>query len=499
MLDQPHTSRNDVIVLFSLGLLSLIFYAVLATERAWSEPTDVFRFLQLMAFLFAIYGAGLLMARHGRWNGGPLRLWVILGFAALFRLAVLPAGTVDGWQGVVDDMKARGQEPVYETFLLYDNDIWRYLWDGRVLLAGVNTYEISPAEIEDLADDDDPRFAFLHDEPWGTIHSRIGYQTYRTVYPPLAQTTFVISAALAPGSVVVFKLILVLFELGSCWLLFDLCRRTLGRPELVLVYAWNPLAIKEIAGSAHIDALAVFFLLLTLWTLERGLFKSSLLALAGAVLVKLTPLLVAPLLLRRIPWRHWWVLPTAGAVAYAPLLASLPVIADSLRAFSRDWAFNAGFWNVSLSFSHGVGFEGRAVADALSILLTLALAAWLTWRTDQATPIKQLAGRAGCLLGAYVLLSPTVMPWYLLWALPLLAISGARASWWAWPAVTALSLLSDGVYIDGIERASWLAWEHGLVATVLIGAVLIAAVLTQKGQSASKPTARRIKPSRAKP
>lgn len=464
-MERTAAGRNGAAMLAGLGSVGLLFYAVLAAERGWSEPTDVRRFLQWMGVLFAVYGGALLVARRARWHGGPLRLWLILLFAALFRLALLPAGHVDGWRGVAEDLKERGAEPSYESFLLYDNDVWRYLWDGRVLLAGVNTYELSPAEIEDLADDGDPRFDWVHDEPWGTIHARIGYAEYRTVYPPLAQAAFATSTAALPGSVAGFKLLLVLFEIGSCWLLADLCRRTLARPELVLVYAWNPLAVKEIAGSAHVDALAIFFLLLALWTFERGWLRASLLSLAGAVLVKLTPLLVAPLFLRRIPWRHWWLLPAAGAAAYAPLAASLPVIVDSLRAFSRDWAFNAGFWNLSLAFWHRLGLDGRGAADALSIVLTLAIVGWCSRRSAPGPGTVGLARFAGCVLGAYVLLSPTVMPWYLLWALPLLAASGA---WWAWPATTGLSLLSYGVYIDGVERASWLALEHGLIAAVLL-------------------------------
>ncbi|MEO1086284.1 MAG: hypothetical protein AAFY88_18770, partial [Acidobacteriota bacterium] len=151
---------------------------------------------------------------------------------------------------------------------------------------------------------------------------------------------------------------------------------------------------------------------------------------------------------------------------------SLPTLVDSLRAFSRDWAFNAGFWNATLAASHRAGFEGRGVADAVSLGLTAAVIAYLAWR-----PLPGVAGLAtdvGWVLGLYVVLSPTVMPWYLLWALPLLAFGAGRSglSWnaLAWPAVTAASLVSYGVYFDGAERAAWLAWEHAMIAAVLIPA-----------------------------
>ncbi|MEM8997777.1 MAG: hypothetical protein AAGF23_23550, partial [Acidobacteriota bacterium] len=238
--------------LFGLGLVAFLLYAVLATEQTWSRPGDLRRFFELMAYQFALYGGALWWCRRVGWNGPPPRLWMLLIWAALFRLALLPAGAVDGWSGVVDDLKLRGdREPGYRTFLLYDNDVWRYLWDGQVLRTGTNTYLLSPNQIEELADDGDPRFAWFDGEPWGTIHNRIGYADLRTVYPPLAQAVFVAASAVVPGSTAVLKLFLILADIATCWLLADLARRALGRPELAVIYAWNPLAIKEIAGSAQ--------------------------------------------------------------------------------------------------------------------------------------------------------------------------------------------------------------------------------------------------------
>ncbi|MEM1176873.1 MAG: hypothetical protein AAGM22_00895 [Acidobacteriota bacterium] len=458
------SATYELITLFSVGLLVFIFWFAMGTERAWDQPEEIYRFFELMAVQFAIYAGVLWWCRRAGWRGRPWRAPLLLFWAALFRLALVPAGAVDGWEGVRDDFKPSGHEPGYWTFLLYDNDVWRYLWDGQVLRTGVNTYRLSPNAIEELADDGDPRFTWFDDEPWGTIHNRIGYADYRTVYPPLAQATFVAASAIVPGSTAVLKLILILFDVGTCWLLFDLARRALGKPDLAVIYAWNPLAIKEIAGSAHVDALAVFSLVLAGWLLERGRERASLLALAAAILVKLTPLLAVPLFLRRIPWRRWWVLPAAGAVAYAPLLTTLPTIVESLKAFSRDWAFNAGFWNWTLAQSHAAGFEGRQVADLVSLMLTAAILAFLTWRPLPG--VDGLLTDVGWALGLYVILSPTVMPWYLLWALPLLTLRTE----WVWPAVTAASLASYGVYIDGAERQGWLIAEHVLIAIVLLPA-----------------------------
>ena len=464
------SGRRDRIALgalATLGALSIVGHGVLARSRGWSGAEDLRAFLVTLAVLFVLYGAALVVCARRSWSGhGPAV--VILFVAAACRLALLPAGT-DGWSSVASDLVQRDEEPVYSTYLLYDHDVWRYLWDGRVTLAGVDPYRFSPGWIENAADDGDPRFAWALDEPWATITTRIGYADYRTIYPPLAQLAFAASTAVVPGSVAAWKLLLLLADLATCVLLIDLGRRTLDRPAVAVIYAWNPLVTKELIGSGHVDALAILALVCVVWALERGRDGLALGALAAAVLVKLTPLLVAPVVLCHTAPRRWWLLPALGVAIWAPWLGSLPIVVDSLRAFARDWAFNAGPWTVALAASRALGVDGRGVADLLSLALGGAVIAWVSWRARDADTAG-VATAMGWILGAWVLLSSTVMPWYLLWALPLLAFD--RRGRIAWPIVTAASVLSYGVYVDGVERVAWLAVEY----VVVIAAVGWAAI-----------------------
>ncbi|MEM1206450.1 MAG: glycosyltransferase 87 family protein [Acidobacteriota bacterium] len=441
----------------ALGLVSLLLYGVLASVRTWSGAEDVGRFLGLMVILFVLYGAALLVLRTDRWR--EVR-WVLLG-AVLFRVAVLPAGVEGGWTGLG---AADPGELAYETYLLYDNDVWRYLWDGHVLLSGVDTYRHSPEEI-DLRSDEPPFEALLDDDRWQEVHARVAYAGYRTVYPPLAQLAFVASAAVAPASAAAWKLLLLAADLLTCWLLVDLLRRRGHGPGAAAIYAWNPLAIKELVGSGHVDALLIACLVLAFWLLDRGRGALALTALGGAILVKLTPLLVVPLFLRRVPVRSWWVLPALAAAAYGPFLGSLPTMVESVGAFARDWTFNPGLWLLVFEGGRGLGVEGRSLADGVGAAAALGLLAFALWR-DHRRPegdLESLATSCLLVLGGYVLTSPTVMPWYLLWALPLCALRPGPA----WPAVTFASLASYGIYIDGVERTPWLVVEHGFIVVVL--------------------------------
>ena len=166
----------------------------LAGLRGWSGTSDIAWFLATMLVLFSLYGLALYQSlRHGA-SARRVLLW-----AVLFRLALLPAGLAGGWsavpQGLAQDLQ--GRVP-YDSYLLYDNDVWRYLWDGHVLASGIDTYAFSPAELEARAEMGEPQFEGLwSSDTWDEIFDRVSYKTYRTVYPPMAQALFTPSA---PGS-----------------------------------------------------------------------------------------------------------------------------------------------------------------------------------------------------------------------------------------------------------------------------------------------------------
>lgn len=466
-MDSSKTVRWE----WSLWILTTALgYGVLASLRAWGGARDVGLFLATMVGLFVLYALALWRFRVHGWARGAR--WV-LGGAVLFRLVMLPTGIEGGWQGIPDDL--RGDELTAKPFLLYDNDVWRYLWDGHTLLHGVDTYRHSPAEIEAAADDGvEPFAALLEEDLWQEVHARVSYGTYGTVYPPLAQAAFVLCTAVAPGSVVVWRLLLILADLLACWLLVDLLRRRGQGPALAAIYAWNPMVVQELAGSVHLDALMIPCLVLVAWCLDRGRPVAALTALAGGILVKLTPLLLVPLVLRRTPWRTWWVLPACGLVAYAPFLASLPVMVDSLGAFSRDWTFNPGPWLLVHSLAQHLGLTGRALADGVGLaaaLGTVLAIAWKEWRDFRGQPKDDPEGfvrGVQWIFGVYLLMSPTVMPWYLLWVLPFWALRPGIL----WPVVTAASLVSYGIYIDGVERWEWLLVEYLVVFGVMCGVLL---------------------------
>ncbi|HEV2337106.1 MAG TPA: hypothetical protein VGS13_16485, partial [Stellaceae bacterium] len=113
------------------------------------------------------------------------------------------------------------------------SDVYRYVWDGRVLAAGINPYRYIPA---------DPHLAPLRDE---TIFPRINRSTYApTIYPPAAEAIF-FAATRISASVTAMRMAMVAFEAIAALLLLRLLAAA-GLPAArIIVYAWHPLPLWE--------------------------------------------------------------------------------------------------------------------------------------------------------------------------------------------------------------------------------------------------------------
>ena len=447
--------------LAGLGVLSGAGWAYLSLAfPATGSRRDVLTFLAVIAVLFLLSAAALPAARAAGERG---RLRQILLFAALFRFLLLFAGLPPGetWRGLTDDLT--GQRIGYSTFLLYDDDVWRYLWDGSATAAGLDPYARSPQEIRDRFDGGTAAPAeerLLSDPLAFDILDHVRFSAYRTVYPPLAQHLFRLTHALAPGSVFLWKLLMALFDLGTCLLLARLLAHLGRRPETCVLYAWSPLAIKELAGSGHADAVMIFLLVLAAERALAGRDRISIAAYTASVLAKLATLPLAGLFLRRCRPGSWWMGPAVGLAIVLPFWNGLPEMAANLSAFGKDWEFNAGPWKLALRGFEALGADDPVgAAHLLTKALALALAVIVTLKVRPSDGRHWILGIFVVLAGL-VLLNAAVMPWYLLWALPFAVASGVRS----WEVLAALSFLSYLVYSEQAEHAWWLWIEYGGVA-----------------------------------
>lgn len=439
-------------VVFGLALtLSLLLYGLMGLKlESRSGWCGVLTFLTLIYVLYGLYWlAYRTCSVESKW---------ILVSALLFRLLLLPAGMQHpDLDTIIEDVA--GSSVVYDRFLLYDNDVWRFLWDGHTQAAGLNPYLYAPQQLEPYTLESGIDTKLFPNDRWRDIWQNIGYRDVPTVYPPLMQAVFRLSHAIAPGSILIWKLILVIIDIAVSILLLKLLRRS-GLPErYLLLYAWSPLVVKEVAGSGHADSLLALLLLLALLEQDTGRQLRASFWLSLAVLAKLIPVLLLPLVWRGWGWRARVVSGLTIGAGYA-FFATEGLI-SGLAVYSSDWIFNPGVFELVRWVFHLYLSEPTVAAKVFCGLIYIAFYSWL-WRSSSKRRVIDTWLLA---IGVFLLLSSSIMPWYLVWVLAL-AISSGRHSWIV---LSALSMLSYWVYIrgDGVEEG----WRLALIHTVALVAI----------------------------
>jgi alpha-1,6-mannosyltransferase len=309
---------------------------------------------------------------------------------------------------------------------LLSDDVNRSVWEGRIQLHGGNPYAWSDRPEAE-------RWTDLRDDVWRGMN----HKDYTAVYPPLWQLVGRGVAAVS-DRVVAFKAFLAGCELLALWPLAAILRRRRLPPERLLVLAWSPLALVEIAGSGHNEALGLLLLALSWAALESGRPLVSALAAALGAQVKLLPALLALSWARRY---RWWHGPLAAAAAVLPFLAFVDArqedLTRSLLSLSRFWRFNE-----TLFAPLAAGF-GHETAVRIGVGLACALAVALAWKRADA------ASSGLAVAVAVLLLAPNVLPWYALWLLPFLVVRDEPAA----------LLFTGTVGLAYLVYPSWLAGE----------------------------------------
>jgi alpha-1,6-mannosyltransferase len=334
-----------------------------------------------------VQGAFYLAAVALTWRGGLSRraLAAVLAVAALMRLAALLA-------------------PPYLS-----DDINRYVWDGRVEAAGINPYRYIPS---------DPHLATLRDD---AIYPKINRSDYApTIYPPVAEYIFFVGTRFHE-SLTAMKATLLAFELAGVLLLLRLLQDSHLPRERILIYAWHPLTLWEFAGSGHVDAAIVTFVVLALWARRRQAAWLTGSALAAAALVKFFPAVLFPALYRRWDWRMPLAAAATIVIAYLPFIGAGSAVLGFLPGYLREEGLQSGagffLWNLATSVTP-LEHLGPAPYLALAAAALLALAVHSLFMAEDRYPASALA----LAVTAMVLLSPHY-PWYFAWIVPLICLT----------------------------------------------------------------------------
>ena len=324
-----------------------------------------------------------------------------------------------------------------------EDDFYRYLWDGGVTFHGHNPYRFAPGEAVEtgMAPDTLKTLATNAD----VVHARINHADLRTIYPPLTQAFFALAYAAEPWSLLAWRLVCLGGELATLGLLLALLRDLKRSPLWVAVYWWNPVVIKELINSAHMEAILMPMVLAALLFSIRQRPLAATSALALAVGTKLWPVILAPLLWRSLIGAPKLLAAVVALLGGACIVWAVPPLIAGLGDDSGFVAY-ATHWKTASAImpnlerlvgllSHPFAMAPETVSRLARVIVGLILVAaiaWLAWQP--VTGPQDLVERAMLTMAALVLLSPSQFPWYLIWLQPLLCVRPERG----WLLATAL-------------------------------------------------------------
>jgi len=343
------------------------------------------------------------------WPSHPSRtlLMFIVATGLIARIALLPS------------------EPALE------DDYQRYLWDGAVIAHGMNPYRYAPREaIREIGRGS--ALGALAERSGKVVH-RINHPDLRTLYPPVAQAFFAFAHWLAPWKLSAWRLLALTLDLAALALIIRILVDAGRSPLWCALYWWNPIVLKELHNSAHMESILAPLLLGAVLLAIRKRFAGSAFLCALAAGTKIWPMLLLPLLLRPL-----WSKPRALILPLSIFLVTsialvIPILLTGIDqssgfvAYAQQWQTNSAIMPAlealfrSLPFGAGLDEQWAGLSARFCLAVALLAAVIIISRKDVQDP-GDLAIRAGFVAAATFLLSPAQFPWYFVWVAPFLPI-----------------------------------------------------------------------------
>ena len=364
------------------------------------------------------------------------------------------------------------------------DDFYRFYWDGQLLTQGISPFAFTPHEWATQNNMGNmPELQGINFELFNKLNS----PKYFTIYPPVCQFVFWISALLCPNNifnaVVVMKCFMLLFEIGSIVLLIKLLKHCKLPIYLSLLYTLNPLVIVELTGNIHFEAGMIFFTLLAIYLLAKNWWKSSAVAMSLAVCTKLLPLMFLPFLLRRLvaknglktninrwlrPIVYYGIVGILTVILFIPILdiATIQNLMNSVDLYFKKFEFNASIFYIVRSIGYQVkGWNIIQTAGPILGIVTF-VGILLMMVFEKRLTIRSLINIILLSLSLYLFMATIVHPWYVA---PLVAL--CIFTNWRFPIVWAgLVPLTYFTYrTTAYTENLWLvAIEYGIVFAFIV-------------------------------
>ena len=335
-------------------------------------------------------------------------LWAIIIFSLMFRLTLLPVAPSD--------------------------DIYRYLWEGKLQRNWISPYSHPPeaSSLEHLRDG---------------FFSGINHKHLLTIYPPLTLMVFA-AADYVSHSIMSMKSVFLIFDVLSIFVLLRFLRVMGKDPHNVLTYAWSPLILISFAARGHCDSLQIFLVILALYLCAIRKNLRTVFSIALAVMSKFVFVIIAPFLIPGKKLKYVVVLFAVIAALYLPYISAGKGLFSTLLHFGTQYHFNDSAHFLIFRLCIGSPLASKIVTALIfgSVLLFLYKKHSNLFITDNngnstlLSSSKKEDGEKGNIevnnvvlnyafvsIGTFLILAPTLHPWYLTWIIPFLCFNKNRA------------------------------------------------------------------------
>ena len=318
-------------------------------------------------------------------------------------------------------------------------DFYRFIWDGRMLLEGLNPYLSLPETFIQFGRSPISEAKTLY-HGMGELNG-----SHYTNYPPLHQLFFLIAAVFSSksifGSVLVLRVILILADIGILYFGSKLLEKLNLPVSAIFWYFLNPFIIIEMTGNLHFEPIMLFFFVWALYQLSQKKWIIAALLIACSISVKLIPLLFLPL------FYQWFLTPSntiqknkleenslkSKPLGFAKLLAFYALILittiglflpfytpelvnnylNSVGLWFQKFEFNASFYYLFREVGYAFrGWNEIAIIGRIIPILTLLFLGGITFFRKNTT-LKTLIPALLFGLTFYYFTTTTMHPWYL--------------------------------------------------------------------------------------
>jgi alpha-1,6-mannosyltransferase len=296
------------------------------------------------------------------------------------------------------------------------DDYFRFIWDGRLIESGINPYLYLPSEIQEQS--------LLSGEMNKELYDKMNSPHYYSVYPPVLQFVFFIASKLSFSSnyaaIIILRIFILLAEVGS----FLFLRKILNFLKLpknkILIYLFNPLVIIEISGNLHFEGIMLFFILASFYFLLVNNYILSSILFSLAVCTKMIPLVLLPLIIKRIGLKSGFIYSllvlSVSLVLFVPFINHELTgnIGNSIGLYFQKFEFNASIYYLMRWIGFQLsGYNEIAVIGKLLPLISFVLIMLISFRFKPGQSDKTFFENALTILFVYYLFSLIIHPWYL--------------------------------------------------------------------------------------